>query len=315
VRIDDEPDWSFLAALFAAEGRVAFAEKRKAPALDHFLDAVELGTRVGKGGGLSPHHAGMDCIIIGGEGAERCVAGLSAEEAAAAGARLERVIDQLPSYAEAIAQQRRQELEDVRQSLSAPTPELKPGLTREQAFDNADRYLNRVGAMSRQPFWERKPVPVPDTKEVGAYLISYELLGVRWVLTEGRLRLLSVEMALQEYRARKGRYPEGLSDLPAAVARYTTDPCNGKPFVYRLSAERYVLYSIGPDGVDEQGKTVAGDGRGQIPGGDIPAGSLWPAQPQPRRFPVWPVVEPEEFVRGWAPSKTPVLFKKLPPGQ
>ena len=70
-----------------------------------------------------------------------------------------------------------------------------------------------------------------------------------------------IMLALEQYRAETGRYPESLDDLtPAIVDAIPSDPFSVKGFVYRKSSDEplgkgYVLYSIGADGVDNSGKT------------------------------------------------------------
>lgn len=65
-----------------------------------------------------------------------------------------------------------------------------------------------------------------------------------------------IMLALEQYRAQTGRYPDSLGELaPAILEVIPADPFSVKGFVYRKLADdpagkRYVLYSIGADGVD-----------------------------------------------------------------
>ncbi len=70
----------------------------------------------------------------------------------------------------------------------------------------------------------------------------------------GRLEtLITLDRAalkLYEVKAQTGSFPRALpANLPV-------DPFSGKPFIYRLARNRFILYSVGPNGKDEGGKIV-----------------------------------------------------------
>jgi general secretion pathway protein G len=82
---------------------------------------------------------------------------------------------------------------------------------------------------------------------------------------QAKQQLIVIRATLEKYRADNGRYPsqeEGLRTLvdPSPKGKYLTsdyalkDPW-GRLIVYRLATasekERYVLYSLGPNGVDD----------------------------------------------------------------
>ena len=66
--------------------------------------------------------------------------------------------------------------------------------------------------------------------------------------------LTLVAVALAGHRAQTGRYPDGLGELsPGWLKEIPPDRFTGKDLVYRRTEAGYVLYSPGPDGVDDQG--------------------------------------------------------------
>ena len=77
--------------------------------------------------------------------------------------------------------------------------------------------------------------------------------------------LLTVALALQAYKAERGAYPENLNELcPAYLTSLPADPFSAygaAPPLYRRTPDKYVLYSIGPDGKDEGGKIIENAGR------------------------------------------------------
>ena len=83
-------------------------------------------------------------------------------------------------------------------------------------------------------------------------------------LIESRLQtgLLLSTLALHAYRLHNGRYPASLTDLVSTgiLHRLPDDPLAesmGVPFGYhRTGNDKYVLYSVGPDGIDDGGRPV-----------------------------------------------------------
>jgi hypothetical protein len=70
--------------------------------------------------------------------------------------------------------------------------------------------------------------------------------------------LLLLQLALHAYKLEHTRYPMKLSDLaPEYVKSLPMDPFSaGDAFKYKLTANGYLLYSIGPDTKDDGGKPV-----------------------------------------------------------
>ena len=77
-------------------------------------------------------------------------------------------------------------------------------------------------------------------------------------------RNLQVAFALAAYRADTGRYPARLEELaPQFLPRVPDDLYSGQPLIYKPSAEGYVLYSVGMNEEDDDGR-----GRDDEPKGD-----------------------------------------------
>ncbi len=80
-----------------------------------------------------------------------------------------------------------------------------------------------------------------------------------------RLRLLEVELALRSYRADRRHAASRLEELTPGYLRKTLpDPFTGQPLIYRPQGTNWLLYSVGPDGIDDGGQpfgaTAAGKG-------------------------------------------------------
>ena len=74
---------------------------------------------------------------------------------------------------------------------------------------------------------------------------------------EARLLLGRTALSLTVSRGRGGRYPTSLDALPQDIkAGAPTDPFTGKPIVYAARDDGFTLYSVGPDGRDDGGKSA-----------------------------------------------------------
>jgi hypothetical protein len=79
---------------------------------------------------------------------------------------------------------------------------------------------------------------------------------------------VQVAFGLAAYRRDRGGYPKALNALaPRYLAKVPEDRFSGKALVYRPSTDGYLLYSVGVNGKDEQGRGP----EDQPPGDDLSA--------------------------------------------
>ncbi|HEV3083944.1 MAG TPA: hypothetical protein VGY66_29445 [Gemmataceae bacterium] len=72
---------------------------------------------------------------------------------------------------------------------------------------------------------------------------------------EQEQRNLHLAFLLAAYRQDHGRYPERLAELaPKYLVNVSGDLFSGKPLIYRREGEGYLLYSVGRDGIDDEGR-------------------------------------------------------------
>ncbi len=68
-------------------------------------------------------------------------------------------------------------------------------------------------------------------------------------------RCVITMLAVERYRRMSGHWPSSLEALvPAQLKQVPLDPYDGKPLRYRLRADGAVIYSVGPDLKDDDGK-------------------------------------------------------------
>lgn len=75
------------------------------------------------------------------------------------------------------------------------------------------------------------------------------------------LRLLYTDLALRQFQAKHGEYPESLQELvPELLEQVPLDPFTDKPLSYRREPDgSFTLYSVGPDKKDDNGLIQAWD--------------------------------------------------------
>jgi hypothetical protein len=71
---------------------------------------------------------------------------------------------------------------------------------------------------------------------------------------QAQVRCLAAALAAERYRRKHADWPKTLDSLtPDLLAAVPLDPFDGKPLRYRRLADGVAVYSVGPDGVDDNG--------------------------------------------------------------
>ena len=64
--------------------------------------------------------------------------------------------------------------------------------------------------------------------------------------------VIDTGFAIERYRTQQGEYPRELADLvPHHMDQVPIDPFTGNPLQYRLTGESFLVYSVGPDELDD----------------------------------------------------------------
>lgn len=78
-----------------------------------------------------------------------------------------------------------------------------------------------------------------------------------------RMQNLEVALALSAWRSEHDSYPKSLADLvPKYLAVAPTDHFNGEPLHYSTTPDGYLFYSIGQNGMDDEGRSFDDNPRG-----------------------------------------------------
>ncbi len=144
---------------------------------------------------------------------------------------------------------------------------LKDRAAREKQLQELDRDLKAVQAEMKdmraqfQEILKAKDKAAAKGKLMGDMMSCLMLPAVQKVQTaadrgEQNHRNVLVAFALAIYHREHGRYPKTLAELaPKYLAEVPLDLFSGKPLVYLPSEKDYLLYSLGPNGQDDLGRT------------------------------------------------------------
>jgi hypothetical protein len=125
--------------------------------------------------------------------------------------------------------------------------------------------MDRAIAMMHQPYAANRGPVYNDTSIPLCNIFSLSSLNEYHFSTakdDAFRALLLASYALQAYHADHGRYPGTLGELsPAYLSAVPNDPfALNTPLRYTRNGTSYVLYSVGPDGIDNGG-TPSADGQ------------------------------------------------------
>jgi hypothetical protein len=213
-----------LAKVLLAEGQLAEMENRPADATRSYLDATRLGTEMSRGGLMMNRLVGVACEGVG------CIA-------------LVKLVPELT------CDQMRPVISDLEQTDGS-------AVTWRQVLANENRFVRaQMGSY---------PNPIKLISDLWQARNMRKASEQRHSLAAAHLRLVMVELALRSFRCDQGSSPGSLSQLvPKYLKRLPSDPFSGNPLVYRPAGTNWLLYSLGPDRVDDGGKPV-----GKIISGD-----------------------------------------------
>ena len=259
------------------------------------LDNIQMGEDISRGGALIAKLVGSAIVAIARDplcDARQTPEKLTAPQARAAATRLETILANRPTFADALT-------EDKWVALNSLKSFWKDPKWRSQSYgvrslsdlwttrivtktDIAARVISNYDiaiANAKLPYGAA-PAPFTATPDPISQLFQP---SSRMQMNEAReivpLNLLLLRFALRAYRLEKGAFPPNLNALaPGYLKTIPTDYySSGKPFFYRLKGQNYELWSVGPDGVNNNGVPVAPRAVAPGMGGIAPK---FPALPQ-----------------------------------
>src|ERR1700722_845219 len=219
-----------LAQMLTAEGRLREMDNHRADAAQSYLDAIRLGNEMSRGGFIINRLVGIACEGIGGSRLNKLVPKLTPQEARPVIVELEKIDS--------------------------------TGITWEETLRNENRFtrhrllkgFNAIGWVIT--LWQRREIRQ-----------KVERIDKRAI---ARVRLLMAELAVRCYQTEQGRLPPSLEQLvPMYLQQVPLDPFSGRPIIYHPQGSKWLLYSVGEDGVDDGGKRVGPSVSGTVTKGDL----------------------------------------------
>ena len=216
-----------LAQLLAAEGLLYQQDNQPAQAVRTYLDAIHFGNEISRGGVLINRLVGVACEAIGRAPLARLAPSLTTDQARQVIPELERVDATRVTWDEVCVAEKR--------------------YVRHYMIANPNPIVWAVG-------WWQNIAARKRASDRHNSIIALE-------------RLLTAELALRCYCSDKTSAPARIEDLvPGYLSKVPEDPFNGQPMIYRPQGTNWLLYSVGPDRVDNGGRSAA---RATTPPGDL----------------------------------------------
>ena len=226
-------DMKRLVQLLVAEGRLREMENRPADAARSYTEAVRFGNEMSRGGFLITRLVGIACESIGCNALTKVVPKLSRQEVRIVLTELEKVDAGRVTWAEV--------------------------LRNERCFARY-QLRNRLNPLLWAIAWWQSREAMKKAEVKHKMVIAHE-------------RLLAAELALRCYESEQGRAPARLDELVTNyLSKVPPDPFSAQPMIYRAQSTNWLLYSVGPDAVDDGGRPA---GRGWPVKGDILFDSPW----------------------------------------
>jgi hypothetical protein len=104
----------------------------------------------------------------------------------------------------------------------------------------------------------------------------HDALIQHYRLSRAELRCAATMLAVERFRLTQGRWPVSLQDtIPKLLGKVPTDPYASKPLHYKRLLGGCMVYSVGPDGQDNEGNLSNTFSTMKIPPGTDIGFRLW----------------------------------------
>lgn len=269
-----------LAKLLQMESEVLLAKGDPAGAMSSLLDAVRFGTDLPRGALIIDALVGHALQLIGFSRSWRIIDQLDAQSARTLARRAERICSRSWPFAETLVDEKRLWLTNLSKrrgcrwrfalakqcafpnwvGLLRTFVRILP-LSRAAVLADFERCVDEHITLARMPYSAACEQPEPTGNYVSRNLLTFGAQSATQLTVASGITqkaCLAAALALRAYRLDQGAYPGELSDLvPDYLDSIPQDPFAGDaPLRYRIDGDRYVLYSIGPDGVDDGGTAI-----------------------------------------------------------
>lgn len=263
-----------LARVLILEGQTRAERGDWSGAMGSTLDAIQLGEDSARGSGLIGLLRAVALQNMVRWQAWAYLPHLDAIESRKAARRLEAIMDRHFAFADSLQEEKWTSqagllevfrLRDWQRSLGGAASPNWQGIeqrarmltvSKSQVMANFTAYMDALIANARQPYAAKLPPPPTPRDPISEALVrSFFEMRFTEVRAVTMNRLLMLSLALRAFQAESGRYPERLEELaPRYVGKLPRDEfAPDGALRYRRTSSGYLLYSLGPDGVDDGG--------------------------------------------------------------
>jgi hypothetical protein len=283
------PKFRNMARLLVVEGQVHAAGGDWNAALSSDLDAIQIGLTIPRGTALIGALVGIACEAIGRRGAWEKAEKLGAAEAKAGARRLETLLAKRVPFAVTLEEEKFTLQASLLEVFRDPNwrtrsdvffgeddPEDSEGDRQEDRIanlsiqamfhlysnatflNNLTGYMDAQIAHSRQPYTARPAPPSVPTDPINRIISPiFDQADLKDLCAKTQSGMLLLALALHAYHLEHGGYPQKLEALaPSYLTKLPGDPFGQGTFIYQHKGKKYLLYSVGPDKVDDGGRPI-----------------------------------------------------------
>ena len=264
--------------LLTLAGDVAWEEGEQKKATGYYLDGVTMGRRIPHQVGIVGSLAGIACEYNARRPLWEHLDAMSEDTAVQVLGRLQKLRSERLPYAETMRTEKYIVLTGTKTAMEHPERfreyigtqnnvdkmlavygKLVP---HKYVIGTMGTYMDAIVSQVENPYIQDHQELEPP-KEVYTRIMTpvYSQARCKYVANETGDNLLRTALALRIYHLRNGKYPDSLSELTTAgiIDAVPADPfaSPGVPLQYKRQSDgTYLLYSIGPDGVNDMGKGI-----------------------------------------------------------
>jgi len=123
---------------------------------------------------------------------------------------------------------------------------------------NYTRLMDAYIANGQRAYIKRQPIPNSGDPLTQLYKSVLKKMHWNWTRMDTSAVLKMTVLALRAFRLEKGHYPTSLNELvPQYLKQVPIDPfADDAPLHYQLQGQKYLLWSIGSDGVDNHAAPI-----------------------------------------------------------
>ena len=277
-------------------------------AVQSLLDDYHFGNQIGRGGSLIGVLVSVATQSISLKSLGKIVERTDTTTAKMAATNIETIYEQREPLTEYLQEYKWKTLSQMLELMKSPSQQLNSSswrigmirsfripivdypkiftMSKRKFIFDLTKAMDELIENAQRPYVKQLPDPASGNLLVQEFLPSSK--STRWNWARGATASVAVMTmyALHAYKLDNGHYPKNLKKLvPTYLHKVPIDPFNGiAPIRYRLQGNKYLLWSIGPDGVDDHGVPITNKNKKRAPyinwsddsQGDVVAGKNTP---------------------------------------